>query len=88
MLSTYYVNTAVDNYKNDYWIGAVQVKVPENNFTWINGESFSNFQWRSGEPNNFGGPEPACVYTYWKYSQYLDRECIKVQEYVCEKALD
>jgi MBG domain (YGX type)/Lectin C-type domain len=39
------------------WIGAIKLPGPTSaiNWTWVNGEPFSFYNWASGQPNNFGG---------------------------------
>lgn len=75
--------------KNDstYWVGAIQVNDVNGTFGWVNGASFEESLWFTGEPNNNNGVNRACV-TAGNQGQDLkmtDVQCSSSHPFICER---
>ena len=71
-----------------YWVGAHQEPNAKSPFQYINGESFNNRLWHTGEPNQINGRDRQCV-TLGVTAQDLDMNdypCSSSLNYMCEKS--
>ena len=62
------------------WIGGYRVSGV---WTWRDGTTFKFTNWKSGQPDDYGGKEDCILYS-WNPPQWNDLECEESHPYICQ----
>jgi len=66
-----------------WWIG-LDDRATEGTFVWDGGATSTYTDWRSGEPNNYGGNEDCTRMPAGGGGVWADADCSLTQPYICE----
>ncbi len=66
-----------------WWLGAND-RAAEGTFVWEGASPSTYTDWRTGEPNDYGGNEDCAAFADDGAGQWVDRDCAEAVPYVCE----
>ncbi|XP_029976922.1 ladderlectin-like [Salarias fasciatus] len=80
-----FVNTLIRNFdltEGRTWIGLSDIH-EESSWMWSDGSRVDFVFWKTGEPNNNGGPEPCVETSFGVNKKWNDERCSRMEPFVC-----